>query len=151
MDTVHSDIRSAWQINNRVTTFLLEHLPDAVWTAPVPGTSRRTVQHIAAHLHNNRCSWIKAMGDKLGIAAPQRVDSQRVSCQQPIAALNDSSLAILAMIDAAVERYGRMPRGAWQNFPAEVIHFLVYHAAHEESSPRTDGYAGASTRLPASA
>src|SRR5947199_5315755 len=41
----------AWRTNNRVTIFLVEHLPRELWGATVPGAPRRTVRMIAGHIH----------------------------------------------------------------------------------------------------
>ena len=38
-----------WKINNRVTTFLLENLPDKLWPEAVPGAPRRTGQIDPTH------------------------------------------------------------------------------------------------------
>ena len=46
---------AAWRTNNRVTVFLVEHLPHELWEATVPGAPRRTVRMIAGHIHNARC------------------------------------------------------------------------------------------------
>lgn len=130
-EPVRDSLRSAWTINNRITTYLVERLPDDFWTAKVPGAPRRTVQIIGAHLHNNRCMWIKMAGKKLGVAVPDPVDRQTVTRSQLISALARSSRGILSMLDAAFERDGKMPAVAWQNYPPDVVHFLAYHVTHE--------------------
>jgi hypothetical protein len=58
----------AWRTNNRVTMFLIEQLPADLWSVPVPGAPRRTVRMVAAHLHNSRCRWIRALGGRHGWA-----------------------------------------------------------------------------------
>jgi hypothetical protein len=60
---------ATWKTSNRVTVFLFENLPSELWPMTVPGTSRRTVRMIAAHLHNIRCMWIKMLGRRHGIRA----------------------------------------------------------------------------------
>src|SRR5580765_7919973 len=76
------DLRDAildtWRSSNRVTVFLVEHLPPELWAAAVPGAPRRTVRMIAGHLHNARCSWIKILGQELGVTVPRSVDRRRV-------------------------------------------------------------------------
>jgi hypothetical protein len=56
----------AWRTNSRVTAYLVEHLPAALWEAAVPGAPRRTICMIAGHLHNARCMWIKTLGQEHG-------------------------------------------------------------------------------------
>lgn len=130
-DDTRKALRATWITNNRVTTFLIENLTDEVWAVKVPGAPRRTVRMIAAHLHNNRCMWIRSVGTKQGVVSPAAVDRHEVSRPALVAALDGSSRGILAMIDAACAEDGRMPSAAWQNYPPEVVHFLAYHVAHE--------------------
>src|SRR3954447_15373055 len=82
---------AAWGTNSRVTTFLVERLPDPLWRAAIPGIPTRTVRSIAAHLHNARCRWVKTLGAEHGIALPVRVDQRTVTPGELITALEQSS------------------------------------------------------------
>jgi hypothetical protein len=73
-----------WRTSNRVTVFLIEHLPPELWAAIVPGAPRRTVRMIAGHIHNARCMWIKTLGKAHGIAVPEPVDRRRVASSTTI-------------------------------------------------------------------
>src|SRR5258705_11847029 len=86
----------AWRTNNRVTIFLVEHLPDEVWGAKVPGAPRRTVRMIAGHIHNARCMWIKTLGKEFGIAVPRSVNRQTVEPKELFRALGCRSRAVFA-------------------------------------------------------
>ncbi len=121
----------AWRTSNRVTTYLIEHLPAALWPMTVPGAPRRTVRTVAAHLHNSRCSWIKALGARDGIVAPPLVDLRRVRPPDLLRALSRSSEGIVRLIELGASRGGAVPRATWQNFPTDLEHFLVYFVAHE--------------------
>jgi uncharacterized damage-inducible protein DinB len=121
----------AWHTNTRVTTYLLERVPAELWAMPVPGLPRRTVRMIAAHLHNSRCVWIKALGKRSGIAAPLPVDRHRVSPAALLRALSRSSEGIAQLIELGAARGGSVPRATWQNFPTDLEHFLSYFVAHE--------------------
>jgi len=57
-------ILSAWETNNRVTIYLIEHLPAELLDEVVPGAPRRTIRMIAGHIHNSRCAWIKTLGNE---------------------------------------------------------------------------------------
>ena len=71
---LRDSILDAWKTNNRVTVFLVEHLPAGIWEATVPGAPRRTIRMIAGHIHNARCMWIKTLGKEHGIAVPRNVN-----------------------------------------------------------------------------
>lgn len=124
-------VAAAWQTNNRATIYLIEHLPAAIWSSEVPGTPRRTVRALAAHIHNCRCSWIKALGARHGVSAPPTVDAGRVRRRELVRALERSSEAMVRLIELGVARGGRVPPAAWQNFPTDLEHFLGYFVAHE--------------------
>ena len=124
----------AWRTNNRVTIFLLEHLPDELWGAKVPGAPRRTVRMIAGHVHNARCMWIKTLGKEFGIAVPRSVNRQKVEPKELIPALEQSSRGIISLLTLGCDRGGVIPASSsytWRNLPLDVGHVLTYFVAHE--------------------
>src|SRR6266850_6721748 len=122
---------AAWKTSNRVTLFLFENLPAELWPMTVPGTSRRTVRTIAAHIHNARCMWIKMMGARHGLAIPRTVDPRRVRASELLRALSRSSDGIIRLLRLGIARGGVVPPAAWQNFPTDVVHVLNYFVVHE--------------------
>jgi uncharacterized damage-inducible protein DinB len=125
---------AAWRTNNRVTTYLVENLPTALWPEVVPGSPRQTVRAIAAHIHNARCSWIKSIGAKHGIAAPTRVDRRRVRPSELARALSRSSAGSVRLIQLGAARGGAVPPARWQNSLTDLVHFLNYFVAHERTT-----------------
>ena len=93
---------AAWRTNNRVTMYLIENLPPAMWSRAVPGVPRRTVRMIAAHIHNVRCMWIKMMGARHGIAIPRTVDPRRVRASELLRALSRSSDGIIRLLQLGI-------------------------------------------------
>lgn len=122
---------AAWRTSNQATIYLIEHLPPAIWSSEVPGVPRRTVQMIAAHIHNSRCSWIKALGVRHAVRVPARVGPKQVRPRELVRALWRSSEGIVALIELGAARGGAVPPAAWQNFPTDLEHFLSYFVAHE--------------------
>jgi len=122
---------AAWHTNNRVTIFLIENLPPDLWSKNVPGSPRRTIRMIAAHLHNARCMWIKMIGKGHGIAIPASVDGRTVRPAELKRALKRSSEGMIALIRLGVACGGSVPPCAWQNFPTDLMHFVTYFVAHE--------------------
>src|SRR5678815_1581328 len=118
----------AWYTSHRVTVYLIENLPPELWSMNVPGSPRRTIRSIAAHMHNTRCMWIKMIG---GVAVPQTVDARSVKSSELTRALERSSEGIVELIRLGAERGGKIPAAAWQNFPTDLVHFLNYFVAHE--------------------
>lgn len=127
-------ILDTWRTNNRVTVFLIEHLPPAMWATAVPGAPRRTIRMIAGHLHNARCMWIKTLGRELGVTVPRSVDRRRVARRALVLALERSSRGILRLLTIGCEQGGRIPPASsyiWRNLPLDVGHVLAYFVAHE--------------------
>jgi len=131
---LRATVLSAWQTNNRVTSYLIENLPLGLWTATVPGVPQRTVRMIAAHLHNARCQWIRTLGSEHGIPVPVRVDHRTVSRRQLVAALKHSSRGMQALLRLGLTEGGTLPPSrayVWRNLPLDVGHVLTYFVAHE--------------------
>lgn len=122
---------AAWKTNNRVTVYLIENLPAELWPMSVPGSPRRTVGSIAAHLHNTRCMWIKMIGARHGVVVPKSVNLRSVKPSELSRALARSSRGIIDLIQLGVSRGGSIPAATWQNFPTDLVHFLNYFVAHE--------------------
>ncbi|HEY2544941.1 MAG TPA: DinB family protein [Candidatus Acidoferrum sp.] len=127
-------ILNAWKTNNRVTIFLVAHLPAELWDAKLPGAPRRTVRMLAGHIHNARCMWIKTLGKEHGIAVPRNVDRHKVKAKDLIRALQDSGTGIGRLLEFGCEHGGSIPATSayvWRNLPLDVGHVLGYFIAHE--------------------
>jgi uncharacterized damage-inducible protein DinB len=122
---------AAWRTSHRVTVYLIENLPPELWSETVPGSPRRTVRVIAAHIHNARCMWIKMIGARHGIAVPRTVNGRVVRPSELSRALEHSSEGIIRLIRLGMAQGGTVPAAAWQNFPTDLVHFLSYFVAHE--------------------
>jgi uncharacterized damage-inducible protein DinB len=131
MGSRESDLIAAWRTNNRVTVYLIEQLPPELWSMNVPGSPRRTVRMLAAHIHNARCSWIKMIGERHGVGVPRSVDGRTVRPSELKRALERSSRGMIELIRLGLSRDGAIPPAAWQNFPTDLVHFLSYFVAHE--------------------
>ncbi len=125
---------ASWRTNSRVTAYLVEHLPAALWDAQVPGAPRRTIRMIAGHVHNARCSWLKTLGREHGIAVPASVDRRTVTRHELLVALGRSSRGIEALLELGIAAGGHVPPSkayVWRNLPLDVPHVLTYFVAHE--------------------
>jgi uncharacterized damage-inducible protein DinB len=127
-------VLAAWRTNNRVTEYLVEHVPAALWDAAIPGAPRRTVRMIAGHMHNARCMWLKTLGREHGIATPPSVDRHKVSRAELLSALERSSKGMEALLQLGIANGGHVPPSksyVWRNLPLDVPHVLTYFVAHE--------------------
>ena len=127
-------ILGAWRTTNRLTVYLVERLPPAVWTATLPGAPRRTVRMVAGHVHNARCRWVKTLGSEFGIAVPSQVDRLHVGRSELVRALAHSNRAMLRLLELGCDHGGTIPASSayvWRNLPLDVGHVLAYFVAHE--------------------
>ena len=127
-------ILTAWRTNDRVSRFLVEHLPPPLWEASVPGAPRRSVRMIAGHIHNARCMWIRMVGREHGIPVPAGVDRRRVTRRALVSALKRSSAGIERLLRLGCRSGGTIPTPStyvWRNLPLDVGHVLSYFVAHE--------------------
>jgi uncharacterized damage-inducible protein DinB len=125
---------ACWRTNSRVTAYLVEHLPAALWDAPVPGAPRRTIRMIAGHIHNARCMWLETLGHEHGIDVPAAVDRRKVTRRELLAALKRSGKGIEALLELGLAAGGHVPPSkayVWRNLPLDVPHVLTYFVAHE--------------------
>ena len=127
-------VAGAWRTNNRIMAAFIQGLPVALWEAAVPGSPRKTIRAIGAHIHNTRCAWIKTLGSEHGVAVPARVDPRSVTRRQLAAALKHSSRGIESLLELGIAAGGSVPpsRGyVWRNLSLDVAHVLTYFVAHE--------------------
>jgi uncharacterized damage-inducible protein DinB len=127
-------ILGAWKTNNRVTVYLVEHLPAELWDEKVPGSPRRTIRMIAGHIHNARCMWIRTLGKQHGVAVPRPVDRFKVKPKELARALNQSSAGVLGVLQLGLGHGGVIPPSSayvWRNLPLDVGHVQAYLIAHE--------------------
>ncbi len=67
-----ASILGAWSTNDRVTTFLVEQLPDELWNASLPGSPRRTIKMVAGHMHNAPACGSRLWESRSELRSPRR-------------------------------------------------------------------------------
>lgn len=128
MSSVQPDhFLTTWNTTHRVTAYLVQHLPDDIWRSTIPGIPRRTVRMMCAHIHNCRCTWIKTLGRRHGLAAPRAVSRHRATRTRVLDALEQSNRRMLRLLEASLDDGGRMTGFS----PPDIAHFVAYHVAHE--------------------
>ena len=132
---LRSSVLAAWRTNCRVTAFLVEELPTALWDAAIRGVApRRTLRTVVAHLHNTRARWIRTLGLPHGVPVPPLVDLRRVRRRELLSALTRSGKGIEAILTLGLDAGGQVPPSpayTWRNLPLDVGHVLTYFAGHE--------------------
>ncbi len=111
----------AYAAHDRVTDYLLEHIPEEAWRAePEEG---RSIAAIVAHMHNVRVMWLKSAKAE---TIPAQLDRHTVTRDEARSALAQSRDAIVTLLRGAFAGNGKV-----RNFPPDVAHFFVYQVAHD--------------------
>ncbi len=113
-----------FRTNDRINRFLLENVKDAAWRAEPPTGKGRTIAAIAAHMHNVRHMWLVMSAKDL--KAPAKVDKDKVTRKQAIAALEKSGEAVAELLRRAIAAGGHV-----KNFRPDVAGFVGYIVSHE--------------------
>jgi uncharacterized damage-inducible protein DinB len=115
---------NAFEINDRVNQYLIDHLPPDAWRAqPLDGKGRE-IAAIVAHMHNVRIMWLKvaAKGSKI----PDQLDRHRVTSAQAKKGLVQSRAALTAVLRSALASDGRV-----KGFKPDVAAFFAYLITHD--------------------
>jgi uncharacterized damage-inducible protein DinB len=108
--------------NNRITRYLIENLPGEAWRAEPPDRRGRTIAAIAAHIHNVRGMWLKAVGGE----AVEKLDWRSVTRDAALEALDRSHAALSNVLAAALAGDGRI-----KGFKPDVAGFIGYLVSHD--------------------
>ena len=114
----------AFDTNDRINRYLIEHLDDEAWTAEPPGGKGRTIAAIVAHMHNVRLMWLKATDP--GSERPEQLDRHTVTRREAEAALVRSHDALHDVLERALTSGGRV-----KGFKPDVAGFFAYLVAHD--------------------
>jgi len=120
---VVGSLLNAFETNNRISRYLVENVPQEVWTAKPPGGKGRTIAAIAAHMHNVRVMWLKAAKAE---EIPEQLDRTTVSSELAVRAFDSSCRALSQVIRRALESDGRV-----KGFRPDVAGFVGYLIAHD--------------------
>jgi uncharacterized damage-inducible protein DinB len=112
---------SAFATNDRINRYLLENIADEAWDAKPPEGSGRTIGAIAAHIHNVRLMWLKAVG---AAKLPAKV-KPNATAKHILLAFRESHDALAAVLASALEG------GQVKGFKPDVAGFYAYLIAHD--------------------
>lgn len=118
---LRASLLSAFATNNRIDCYLLENVSAEAWSAKPPEGKGRTIAAIAAHIHNVRLLWLKAIGAP---DLPAKLD-ETASQQETLHALAASHSALAAVLTTALET------GQVKSFKPDAASFYAYLIAHD--------------------
>jgi uncharacterized damage-inducible protein DinB len=113
---------SAFDTNDRINQYLLDHLPAEAWRAEPPGKKGRDIAGVVAHMHNVRVMWLKAAKGKI----PEQLDRFTATPAQAKKALDASRVALREVLNSSLAGEGRVT-----GFRPDVTGFFAYLIAHD--------------------
>src|SRR3981081_3065206 len=110
---------NAFNTNNCINHYLIDHLPAAAWKASPPEGKGRTIRPIVAHMHNVGVMWLTsaAQGSKI----PNQPDRAHVTAPQALRAMEQSCQALSVVLGQAITSDGYV-----KGFRPDAIGFLAY-------------------------
>ena len=121
---VVDSLLAAFATNNRINEFLIRAVPDDAWRAAPAGGKGRTIAAIAAHMHNVRGMWLKAVAKET--TAPDKLERDTCTKEETIRAMEESRQALEAVLRSSFESDGRV-----KGFKPDAGGFLAYLLAHD--------------------
>ena len=113
---------AAFDTNDRINQYMLDHLPAESWRAEPPGGKGRDIASVVAHMHNVRGMWLKAAGGRV----PEKLDKDKLTPAQAKKGLAASCAAICELLEAALALDGRI-----KGFRPDAAGFVAYLVAHD--------------------
>jgi len=117
-------VLNAFDINDRINRYMIDHLPAQAWRAEPPDGKGRDAASIVAHMHNVRVMWLKAAAK--GRPIPDQLDRHTVTPAEAKKGLQQSRDALKAVLRVALEGDGRV-----NGFKPDVAAFFGYLIAHD--------------------
>ena len=114
---------NAFNTNNRINHYMIDHLPPAAWKAKPADGKGRTIAAIVAHMHNVRVMWLKAAKAQ---DIPEQLDRATVTPSQAMRGLEASRHALCVVLSRGFETDGRV-----RGFRPDVAGFLGCLIAHD--------------------
>jgi len=121
---IADSLLTAYATNNRINVYLIQNVPEEAWHGKLDPKKGRHIAAIAAHMHNVRLMWLKAIGKTP--ALPAKLDRADCTKEEVIRAFEESYQAVEAVLRAALESDGRV-----KGFKPDAGGFLAYLLAHE--------------------
>ena len=119
-----AELLRAYSASARVSAYLVERLDPAVWRAKPPAPKLRTIASIVAHMHNCALVYLRRAAPKVSV--PPELDRHRVTQAAAVRALMAKRQAMLAVLEQALERGGRVGHSVHP-----PVQFLTYYMVHD--------------------
>lgn len=128
MSSLAEQILDTWRIHQRITLFLIEHLPDDALKATLSTRGGRDIARQLAHMHNVRAARLESFAKKQGLPLVQFDKDESPDKERLLEAFFQSGAAMEKYIANALEQEGKVSN--FQRGVAPMIGYYISHEAH---------------------
>ncbi len=124
---------AAFDTNQQMNELLLQNVAAEAWGVEPPQPPSkddkkakkqgRTIAAIAAHMHNVRLMWLKAVKYP---DLPEKADPAKLTAKEATELLQESHKGLRQVLESSLTGTGKIP-----NFPPDVARFHAYLIAHD--------------------
>jgi uncharacterized damage-inducible protein DinB len=114
---------NAFATHERINQYMIENLSDEAWSEKTPDGKGRTVRAMAAHMHNVRLMWLKAILKEANL--PAQLDKDSCSRAEALRAFGQSHQMLEDVLREA------LPKGKVKGFSPDAVSFFAYLVSHE--------------------
>lgn len=126
MTTIENQIIETWRIHNRITIFVIEHIPDEALKATLSKRGGRDVARQFAHMNAVRVWQIEALAKKLSMPLTNFQKDESPEKNRLFEAFEQSGLVMEKYLEQRINKEGKAT-----NFKSGVVAMLAYYISHE--------------------
>lgn len=126
MTGIETQIVDTWRIHNRITLFVIDHIPDAAFAATLSTRGGRDVARQLAHVNNVRVWRVQPFAKRMKLPIMEFAKGETPDRPALRRAFEQSGAAMERFVAHCVEN-----GGAVSNFKRGVVPMVGYYIAHE--------------------
>lgn len=126
MSALHEQILDTWRIHQRITVFLIGHLPDEALKATLSTRGGRDIARQLAHVHNVRVARLEPFAKKQGLPLRPFDKDESPEKSRLLEAFAQSGAAMELYIAHALGQDGKV-----SNFQRGLVPMIGYYISHE--------------------
>jgi uncharacterized damage-inducible protein DinB len=126
MTPIENQVIETWRIHNRITSFVIEHIPDEALKATLSKRGGRDIGRQFAHMNAIRIWQLEPMAKRLSMPLTSFPKDESPEKKFLLDAFEQSGLVMEKYLEQCITKEGKAT-----NFKTGVIAMLVYYISHE--------------------
>lgn len=126
MTTIENQIIETWRMHNRITIFVIEHIPDEAMKTTLSKRGGRDIARQFAHMNAVRASQLEPFAKKLSLHLTNFQKDESPEKKFLLQAFEQSGLVMEKYLEQCINNDGKAA-----NFKSGVVAMLAYYISHE--------------------